>query len=283
MKTPDFSNLSNTFKGLKLSIVEIVALVSTLVFAGIVLALYFNNIQPIKNKITELETRKKQLTSQVVTKIEQDTAVTNQRTNAQKILDSLESFESHLRHRKQGISDVIVEVNQLAHTNHVRAGDISYHTDSPDQLATNGQPGANPTPAPAITRRDKLPNVYEGLGIDTTVEGDYHDLRRFISALEHSRNFVIINAISLQSVDEKKRQRASVADVPENIPGQPPMPRGARGAPPNAAPVASAPTSFPTKVTVSLKIEMETHFARDGGVDTTLAKPIPAVAPPVSK
>ena len=40
MKTPDFSNLSNTFKGLKLSVVEIVALVSTLVFAGIVLVLF---------------------------------------------------------------------------------------------------------------------------------------------------------------------------------------------------------------------------------------------------
>ena len=50
MKTPDFSNLSNTFKGLRLSLLEIVALVSTLVFAAIVLAVYFNSIQPIKNK-----------------------------------------------------------------------------------------------------------------------------------------------------------------------------------------------------------------------------------------
>ena len=277
MKTPDFSNLSNTFKGLRLSLLEIVALVSTLVFAAIVLAIYFNSIQPIKNKITELEMRKKQLTTQATTQKAQDEAVTNQRVNAQKILDSLGSFEARLRHRKQGIPDVINEVNQLAKAYRVRAGDIRFQTASADQLAVSGQAGAVPTPTPAITRRDKLPNVYEGLGIDTTVEGDYHDLRRFISALERSRNFVIVNAISLQSIDEKNKQRASLEGA-ENIPGQPPMARA--GVPNNAVP---APNSFPTKVTVSLKIEMETHFAREGAIDTTLAKPIPAVAPPVTK
>lgn len=271
MKIPDFSNFNNTFKGLRLSVLEIVALVSTLVFVGIVLSLYFNSIQPIKNKIAELETRKKQLTSQVITKKDQDDAATNQRINAQKILDSLESFESRLRHRKQGIPDVINEVNQLARAYKVRAGDIRFQTASADQLA--GQTGANPTPTPTITRRDKLPNVYEGLGIDTTVEGDYYDLRRFISALERSRNFVIVNAISLQSIDEKNKQRASVIEAGEHIPGQPPMPKPVSGVPNNAA-----PTSFPTKVTVSLKIEMETHFAREVGIDTSLAKPIPVVS-----
>ena len=115
--------------------------------------------------------------------------------------------------------------------------------------------------------------MYEGLGIDTTVEGDYHNLRRFISALERSRNFVIVNAISLQSIDEKNNLKASVIEGGENIPGQPPMPKPVSGVPNNAA-----PTSFPTKVTVSLKIEMETHFAREGGIDTSLAKPIPVVS-----
>ncbi len=277
MKAPDFSNLGNTFKGLKLSIVEIVALVSALIFAAIVLALYFNSIQPIKNKISALETRKKQLTTQATTEKDQAVAIANQRLNAQKILDSLESFESRLRHRKQGIPDVINEVNQLARANRVRAGDISFLSASAEQLAGDG---ATPTPTPVITRRDKLPNVYEGLGINTTVEGDYHDLRRFISALERSRNFVIVNAISLQSVDEKIKQRGAAAEGAENIPGQPPLAPGVRGVPANAAP---APTAFPTKVTVSLKIEMETHFAREGAVDNTLAKPIPAVAPPVNK
>jgi Tfp pilus assembly protein PilO len=279
MKAPDFSNLGNTFKGLKLSIVEIVALVSALIFAAIVLALYFNSIQPIKNKIAELETRKKQLTGQANTEIEKNLAIKNQRTNAQKILDSLESFESRLRHRKQGIPDVINEVNQLARAYKVRAGDISFQTASAEQLAGDG---ANPTPTPAITRRDKLPNVYEGLGINTTVEGDYHDLRRFISALERSRNFVIVNAISLQSIDEKNKQKG-LTESAENVPGQPPLPPGVRGVPVGAVPAVAAPTSFPTKVTVSLKIEMETHFAREGAVDNSLAKPIPAVAPPVNK
>ena len=271
MKTPDFSNFNNTFKGLRLSVVEIVALVSTIVFVGIVLSLYFNSIQPIKNKIAELETRKKQLTSQVITQGEQDKAATNQRVNAQKILDSLESFEARLRHRKQGIPDVINEVNQLGKAYKVRVGDVRFQTASADQLAA--PTGANPTPTPAITRRDKLPNVYEGLGIDTTVEGDYHNLRRFISALERSRNFVIVNAISLQSIDEKNKLKASGIEGGEIIPGQPPMPKGVVGVPNNAA----APTSFPTTITVALKIEMETHFAREDGIDTSLAKPIPVV------
>ena len=120
-----------------------------------------------------------------------------------------------------------------------------------------------PTPA-AITRRDKLPNVYEGLGIDTTVEGEYHDLRRFMAALERSRNFVIVNAITLQSIDEKQRSKLNLGTL---NPGAPPKPGSS--VMPQAEPVAGAnpegarPTEAPTKIVVALKVEMETHFARE--------------------
>ncbi|HEX4948228.1 MAG TPA: hypothetical protein VFZ34_16260 [Blastocatellia bacterium] len=276
-------------RNLRLSPFEWVALVATVVFAGVVTFNYLNSTQPLRSKLNDLQARKKNAQSKLTDDTKQQIALNEQRENAGKILDSLESFESRLHSRKVGITAIIDEVNRLAKANRVVAGDIGFRSEVPEQLpgevAAGTSPGTSPTPA-SFTRRDRLPNVYEGLGIDTSVEGDYHDLRRFISALERSRNFVIINAITLQSVDEKQRTKFKIgapmggAEVAMTNPTMNPpgaMPQGVPnpGAMPGAAPGADAAAS---KVIVSLKIELETHFARETKLEAA-PRPQPANAP----
>jgi Tfp pilus assembly protein PilO len=277
-------NLREAFRNLRLSALEWVALVATILFVGVVTFYFLNSAQPLRSKLSDLRTREKKLQDQMVSDTTKKKSLEEQRANREKILDSLESFEVRLHGRKVGITAIIDEVNQLAKANRVKAGDIAFRTDAPAPLPGDAQPGANPgtTPTPAaITQRDKLPNVYEGLGIDTTVEGDYHDLRRFMAALERSRNFVIVNAIALQSIDETQRSKSSIGNLGASGIANP---GPSSSIMPPAAPIAGeapgvgqAPVA-PTKIVVALKIEMETRFAREARPELT-AKPLPANAP----
>ena len=276
-------NMKDVLGRLRLSALEGVALVATVIFTGIVVFNYLNSTQPLRSKLSQLRTKEKTLQNEFIDKTAKKKGLDEQLENKDKILDSLESFEARLHSRKTGITAIIDEVNQIAKAHHVKAGDITFRTDAPEPLLGEPKPGATPgtTPTPApITRRDKLPIVYEGLGIDTTVEGDYADLRRFISTLEHSRNFVIISAVTLQSVDEKQRNKiknAAFNAAPDAAPPSGGLNAGAPMTPP-AGPgqPAGAPSldpGGPNKIVVALKIEMETHFSRQGD-----AKLLPANA-----
>ena len=277
-------NFSDALRNLRLSALEWVALVATMLFVGVVTFYFLNSAQPLRSKLSDLSTREKKLQDQMANDAGMKKSFEEQRSNREKILDSLESFEVRLHSREVGITAIMNEVNQLAKLHRVKAGDISYRRDAPVLLPGEVKPGASPgtTPTPAaITQRDKLPNVYEGLGIDTTVEGDYHDLRRFMAALERSRNFVIVNAITLQSIDEKQRTKLNFANPnmgapPIGSPGGAVMPQAGPGA--EANPGAMQTPVEPSKIVVALKIEMETHFARKERPDDNV-KPLSASAP----
>ena len=274
MKKFDGDAIKEFFSSLRLNPLEWMALGAALIFAGVVTFFYFQSTQPLKAKIEDLRRREKSLGTQVQDEVGKKKGLEEQRANAEKIVDSLERFEGRLRDRRLGMPAIIDEVTQIAKASRVKAGDITFRVQAPEPLAGEEQPGASPAPA-VLTKRDKMPNVYEGFGIDTTVEGDYHDLRRFISALERSRNFVIINAIALQSVDEKRNGKFKplITGSGKN-PAMPQMQQQPGGDP---GIVAGGLPDAPTKTVVSLKIEMETHFSRQ---ERPEAKVIPASATP---
>ena len=273
-------NFTDVFRNMRLSLLEWIALGATIIYVGVVAGYFLNSAQPLRSKLSELRAREKALQNQIVDDKTKTQLLNDQRNNRDKILDSLSSFERRLHKRNVGITAVIDEVNQLAKANRVEAGDISYRSDTPAPLPGAATPGASPgtTPTPVvITQRDKLPTVYEGLGIDTTVEGDYHDLRRFIAALERSRNFVIINAVALQSIDEKLRNKMSNLDMGgQPNPGNPAMSKRGQGPGMNAG--DGGVSDAPTKIVVSLKIEMETHFALEEKLESA-PKPLSVSAP----
>lgn len=263
MNKINLPNKQDLLRHLRFSPLEWGALAATVIFASVVAFYYLNSTQPLRSRLNELRLKEKTLQGSIKDKTAQQSELASQLKNRDQILESLESFEARLHSRKTGITAIIDEVNQIAKAHRVKAGDISFRTDPPQPLPGEAVPGASPgtTPTPApITRRDKLPIVYEGLGIDTTVEGDYADLRRFISALEHSRNFVIISTITLQSIDEKQRSKFKTTPglgAPVNPVGGP-----AQLAQPGGAPGLEVGPPGAMHVVVALKIEMETHFSR---------------------
>ncbi len=239
-------NLSETFGGLRdaisrarLSAVEIVFLAAALLFAAFVAFFYFSKVQPLNSERSTLEARILEMDGQIQ-KINTDVKkLRDQAANAGKILESLGRFDAYLKPDERGMTQIINEIDQLGSTHKVVIGDASYQVEEADQpVDENGNPRAE------AANRDKTPKIYPNLGIETTVIGDYQNLRRFLADLERSKQFLVINALTFQGGDDKiVRQLA----------------KGGK----------QLQLSSPEAIPVSLKIELDTFFqspfsAKDG-------------------
>jgi len=220
-------------RGARLSVVEIVFLVAAIFFAVLVMFFYLTKIQPKESALRNLQQREKAARDTLDRMDKQRKDLESQHANAEKIVESLTEFEGRLKDRQQGYTQIIDEVNQLTKSNHVAGGEFGFRVTAAEVADENGNPIQ-----PAV-RSDRNLNIYPSLGIDTTVEGDYHDLRRFISDLERSKQFVIINALVFQGPGADRKTR-----------------RGPKGAAPGQAPASA------DSVPVSLKIEMDTYFQK---------------------
>jgi hypothetical protein len=91
-------------------------------------------------------------------------------------------------------------------------------------------------PLPPKQSGGKEVTIYPTLGVDTTVIGDYPNLRRFLADLERSRQFLIISSLAFQGGDDKLTR--AIAKTGKQIQ------------------LSSAPDAVP----VSLKIGLDTYF-----------------------
>ncbi|MCI0387147.1 MAG: hypothetical protein MOB07_00015 [Acidobacteria bacterium] len=220
------TNLTESFNGLRgaigrarLSVVEIVFLSAALFFAGFVAFFYFNKVQPLGSALAEREQKIKDLKAEIVKLKTEGEQLKTQTSNAERILESLRGFESLLKPDASGTTQIINEIESLGKTHQVLTGDSTYGSEKADepQLDENGNP------IPQATIRDKTPKIYPSFAIDTVVIGDYSNLRRFLSDLERSKQFLIINVLTFQGGDEKiARQLAKggkqIQLSPESIP-----------------------------------------------------------------
>jgi Type II secretion system (T2SS), protein M subtype b len=190
--------LGDAFRRARLSPVEIVCLLAALVFGGFVAGFYFYQVQPLYGELEARKTREQETLGKL-SKIKTDEQKRVEQTNnSEKILDSLSRFQAMLKPDERGIAQIMNEINELGKTHKVYAGDASYRvTDAEPTTDENG----NPLPAQKIA--EKKINIYPTLAIDTTVVGDYPNLRRFLADLERSRQFLIINSLAFQGGDDK--------------------------------------------------------------------------------
>ncbi len=241
-------SLKHGFRNLRLSLVESVFLVTALLFAGGVTFIYLNKIQPRYARIEELRTEKRRAQDEIERKQTQNKAIKTQQNAKSGIVDSLDDFEERLRDRATGTTQMIGEINQLSRAHHLLVQGYNFNSRSAELVAATppaASPDGSPTPTPPPFRLDKDLKIYPSLGIDTALEGEYHDLRRFIYDLERSRQFLIINTLSFQGVDEKVRQ----------IKGR-------------INPGGGANLPDPTKQSIALKIEMDAYFEKPEGQTT---------------
>jgi len=244
-----FDGLRAAVRRARLSVVETVFLIAAVFFAVLVMFFYLTKIQPRESQLRSLRQRisTAQVTLAKLGRQAEDRR--EQQKNAETILSSLQDFEARLKEPQRGRTQIIDEINHLTKENHVVPGDISYvvtaAAETTDEKGNPIQPAA---------RSDKNVSIYPALGISTTVDGDYHNLRRFISDLERSQQFVIINALALQSVELNSR-RGGKRGGPIVGPAGPVGP----GVQPQVPALAAAGQD---SLTVALKIEMDTYFQK---------------------
>jgi hypothetical protein len=85
------------------------------------------------------------------------------------------------------------------------------------------------------SNRNKAPKIYPNFSIETTVVGDYPNLRGFLSDLERGKQFLIVNSLSFQGGDDRILRQ---------------LEKGGK----------KIELSSPEAVPVSLKIELDTYY-----------------------
>ena len=156
-----------------LGIPVLVALVANLLILTIFTLPQEGWLKKLENKAKALEQR-----------VEQGEEELTQRREAEKRFNELhrqvESFYSDiLRHKEEGLVDVLAEVEDLANKFQVKKENIQYHHETIDE--------------------DKV-ILFE---ITFPLRGGYANLRRFINQIENSKHFLIIDRVELSNPEEK--------------------------------------------------------------------------------
>ena len=225
-----FSHVRGAIGRARLSIAEIAFLGAAILFATAVALFYSYKVLPLGYMVSSRNRQIEALKAAIRDQDDKEKKSLAQASNAEKILESLSGFESHLTPDERGMTQIINEIDALGATHKVQVGDSNYRVEAADEPQFDEK--GNPKPRP---NRDKKPKIYPNLGVETTVIGDYSNLRRFLSELERSKQFLIVNSLAFQGDDQRVARQLA---------------KGGK------QPVLNNPESIP----VSLKIGLDTYF-----------------------
>ena len=190
---------------------------------------------PAQSRHSSIELERSRL--QGVVRSDEQNFETNKsvRQRVDEITVSMTDFENTwLAASGSGRMSLYTALNSLIKTNGLRnTAGPSYTPLEPIGSKLQVQPSAS---ADKQTNA-KWQTIYPGIAVSVTVEGPYQRVRHFVRDIENSRQFLIINAVELESVT----QSGTAAEVP--------LSGGARG-------VGGRGTL------VSLRLEMATYFQK---------------------
>jgi len=228
---------------LQLSLFELVFLIGAMLFAVAASYYYLTRIQPLNSELSRLESRETSLLLQLKKLKSDEEKLKEQRANDGKILESLKTFESYLNSEERGKTQIINEINALRNTYRINDGDTNFRP-----IEADATTDANGNPKIAATTNINEFKIYPALGMETTIVGNYQSLRRFLTDLERSKQFLIINSLTFQG--EAERVRRPVL--------QPGFPQG-QG---QGVGQGQGQLIDPGAIPVSLKIELDTYFRK---------------------
>jgi len=125
------------------------------------------------------------------------------------------------------------------------------------------EPTGNKTPQQVLASSDrqstaKWQSVYPGIAVSVTVEGPYQNVRHFVRDIETSRQFLVINEVELESVNQSGAPAVPLADE-THTPARTSRPALSAVSRVTTNPVA--PPAAGTRATlVSLRVDMATYF-----------------------
>ena len=213
---------------------EALSLLTAVLFIVATATFYWIKVRPLEEQVESLRRREGEVRARIDKRSAEDKRREEQTTNSDRILESLRQFEGLLQREDQGIAAIIDEMDAAGRSCKVVVGDASYRVSSASAIVDS-----NGNAIPDAVSGEKIDNIYPGMAVDTTVIGDYPNLRRFISSLERSRHFVIINSLAFQGeADKVRRETARIGS--------------------NTQMEMATPDSVP----VSLKLELDAYFQR---------------------
>jgi hypothetical protein len=222
---------------------ELFGLIGAALLALIMVFAYFYFYLPARSRLTSTQLERDRLQGLVrasETNLEQTTTV---RDEVNRINASMQDFESNwLSQAGPGRMLLYSTLNNLIKSNGLRnTAGPSYSSLAP--LGTKTQ--VQPTASAETQSNAKWQTIYPGIAVSVTVEGPYQRVRHFVRDIETSRQFLIINAVELESVTQSGFAEEALPVAPS------------RGVVPGAARVPGGRGTL-----VSLRLEMATYFQR---------------------
>lgn len=218
---------------------ELIGLAGAAFIAIITVFAYFYFYLPAQSRLTTTQLERDRLQALLRTSQNNLQQTTTVREQVDKITGSMTNFENNwLAAASSGRMSLYTTLNSLIKSNGLRnTAGPSYTPLEPIGSKSRIQPTAS---AEKQTHA-KWQTIYPGIAVSVTVEGPYQRVRHFVRDIESSRQFLIINAVELESVTQ-----SGVAAEPA----------------PNAVGGGIAPTTGGRGTLVSLRLEMATYFHR---------------------
>ena len=178
-----------------LGVPEIAGLAASGIILLAVIVSYFYFLTPAQARLKTVQSDSDRLRAKIVAAQQGVDPNASPQATVDEINKSLDEFESGaLLVRSQGRLELYADLNEMLRRHKLR------NTAGPIYAALEplGGPGAPSTAAQAGNARWQ--SLYPGISISVTVEGAYADIRRFLSDVEKSRQFLVINAVELEGV-----------------------------------------------------------------------------------
>lgn len=224
-------------------------------------------VLPAQKQLDENAAKRDQLQRELITANAKYGGITTTEKRVQDLKTSVQNFESRfLPNPIIGRTALYQRINGLI------AGYGLVNTTGPDYAPLELDSRQAVEVSQKETGKSKFQSLFPGVYVTMTVEGSYQNLRRFISDVETSEQFVIISAVELEPAEgEDKKNKAETA---QNRPNQQTIQTdqygniiqpGFPGAPQQPQQTTVAPRVNRGKTygeTVSLRLEMAAYFRR---------------------
>jgi Tfp pilus assembly protein PilO len=237
-------SLAQLRRGPMLSLIglpELIGLLGAALIAVITIVAYLYFYVPAQSRLSSAQLERERLQGQLrasQNNLQQNTTV---REEVDKITGSMQDFESnYLSSASSGRMSLYTTLNTLIKSNGLR------NTAGPSYTPLEPLGSKTQVQATASAERQsnaKWQSIYPGIAVTVTVEGPYQRVRHFVRDIETSRQFLIINAVELESVTQTGTVPIDVAPV---IP--------TRGA------AATTPVPGGRGTLVSLRLDLATYF-----------------------
>ncbi len=182
--------------------IEAVFGLTAVAVVGILVA-FFWNVERNRQKMEEIE-RRFQENQQVIHMLRQRVAAVRATSGAEAptpetVRQSLRTFEQkYLPDPDLGLSRVLGEVNRMARESGVAlSSDIMFHSLEEAEYR------------PGTAARSSGRDFYPGLRLSLTVSGEYPNVKRFLTALEQNPLLLIVESLTLKSVEGGTRPAAA--------------------------------------------------------------------------